>query len=200
MTPLDHAIYREWLDLEAEGELGADEARRLAEHLGACAGCRAERGHGLRLREALAEARVEVRPGFAGAVMAALPEAAWESAGRPVASRAAWRWAAALLAVFGLASAALLGAGGGALAPGAPLLGSLGAVAALLGASLVAGAGLLGASWAGAGLVLGELLVLSPGTAVGLGFVVLFLLLLAASLMRRPRPAAATAVRPRPRR
>jgi len=199
MTTLDHATYREWLDLEADGALGADEAGRLAAHLGECAGCRAERERDVRLREALAAVRVEVRPGFADAVMAALPEAARERAGRPVASRSAWRWAAALLAVLGLASAALLGAGGSALAGGAPLLESLAAVAALLGASLVAGAGLLGASWAGAGLVLGELLILSPGTAVGLGFAVLFLVLLAASLVRRPRHAAAAA-RPRPRR
>ena len=41
MNQPDHSTYREWLNLEADGELSSVEQRRLDEHLAGCEGCAA---------------------------------------------------------------------------------------------------------------------------------------------------------------
>ena len=42
MSRPDHSTYREWLNLDADGTLGASERALLDEHLAACADCRVE--------------------------------------------------------------------------------------------------------------------------------------------------------------
>src|SRR5690606_20572306 len=98
---MEHRTYLEWLDLDADGALGGDERRQLAEHLAGCPSCAAERGRLAALLATLAADRVAVRPDFRATVMASLPVAPWESR-----ARSAWRLPAALLA--GLAIAATL--------------------------------------------------------------------------------------------
>lgn len=182
----DHTTYREWLDLEVEGALPPADAAPLAAHLADCADCRAERRRLAALHEALAAARVPVRDGFRGQVMAALPEAAWER--RTVPARR-WAWAAGLLALLGTASAALFAASGARFEPGATLAGAFAAIAEMMAMAAIAGAGLLGASWTGLGLAVGDLFRRSPGTAAAVALLAVFLAGLTVSLLRRPRPA-----------
>ena len=172
--PADEAILR-WLDLEADGELSAEEAVRLEAALRQRPELEAERRELRRLHADLAT-RVDVREGFRESVMEALPQPAWEPAGRR-----GWGVAVAVVALLAAASAALLGwSGSSATAPG---LGVLAAITDALQTALLTGAGLLGASWRGVGLALGELLDASPVTlavfAVGVvGLNVLFFRLL----------------------
>ena len=184
----DHTTYREWLDLEVEGALPASEAAPLAAHLDACADCRAERGRLVALHAHLAAARVPVRDGFRAQVMAALPEPEWERRRAPAAR---WAWAAGLVALLATASAALLGVTGARLEPGVSLFGAFGAVVDMLATAAIAGAGLLGASWAGLGMAVGDLFRRSPGTAVAVALLAVFLAGLTVSLLRRPRTATA---------
>ncbi len=187
MSGDDHTIYRTWLDLEPEGVLRADELQRLEAHLAVCTACREERRRSAALHAMLAAARVPVRPGFRGAVMAALPAPAWAARRPPLRS---WAWAFALLAVLAAGAAALL-AGRAPAAAGGPLVGVLAALGELAAAALVAGAGLLGASWSGVGLIAADLFVRTPGTLVAFALLAVFLALLVVSLLRRPRRAAA---------
>jgi anti-sigma factor RsiW len=187
---MDHDIYREWLDLEVDGALEPAQRSELTAHLEACAECRAERQRSAALVERLAAARIEVRPGFAAEVVAALEPAPWEAR-----RGAAWRWPVALFVALAAAAATL-----SALAPGASSAGgwwaSAGALAEMLVAGLVAGAGMVGATWSGVGAAVGEWLGGSP-VRLGLALVAVVLLnvLAARSLARRPR--AAEARRPR---
>jgi anti-sigma factor RsiW len=144
-----HQEYRDLLQIQADGELSRLEGQRLERHLSGCAACRAERRELARLDELLGAASVPVRPGFRDEVMAALPDAAWQS-------RHPTSWAA------GAVLALLLGGGAFVLTSGAgvtssPLAEIFVAVFDLFRSSLVAGAGLLDASWRGVGLALGRL-------------------------------------------
>jgi anti-sigma factor RsiW len=144
-----HQDYHELLQMQADGELGRMDAQRLDRHLATCAGCREERRELARLDDLLIEASIPVRSGFRDEVIAALPNAAWES--RHPAS-----WAA------GVALVLVLGGGAFALTSGAgvttsPLAEIFVAVLDLFRSSLLAGAGLLDASWRGLGLALGRL-------------------------------------------
>jgi len=185
-THTDCTSQMESLDLALEAALPAAELRRLEAHLAGCAGCRAERRRLLRLREALAGARVPVRAGFRAGVMTALPAAAWERRGAAT-PRRAYAWAALLLVALGAGSALLFGLSGAAVdgAFGGPLA----AIVELAGAALVAGAGLLGASWSGLGMAVGELFSRSPGTLVGFALLLASLALLLVTMLRRPRAA-----------
>lgn len=187
---MDHDTYREWLDLEIDDGLEPAQRERLAAHLEACAECREERLRSIALAERLAAARVEVRPGFAAEVVAALEPAPWE-ARRP----SAWRWPLALLVVLAAGSAALsslaattAGFGGWWAAAGA--------IAEMLVAGLVAGAGMAGATWSGVGAAIGDWLGGSPvRLVVALVAVVLLNVLALRSLRRRPRAATARRAR-----
>ena len=144
-----HKDYHEMLQMQADGELSRLDAQRLDRHLATCSGCREERRELARLDDLLSAARVPVRSGFRHEVVAALPNAAWES--RHPAS-----WAA------GVALVLVLGGGAFALTSGAgvtssPLAEIFVAVFELFRSSLLAGAGLLDASWRGLGLALGRL-------------------------------------------
>lgn len=182
----DHTTYREWIDLELEGALPAADAPRLAAHLADCADCRGERRRLADLHEMLAAARVPVHPDFRARVMSALPEPAWE---RRPAPPARWGWAAALVALLATISATLFAVSGARLAPGASLAGALAAIGDMLATAAIAGAGLLGATWTGLGLAVGDLFRRSPGTAVAVALLAIFLAGLTVSLLRRPRAA-----------
>ncbi|MFQ5350719.1 MAG: zf-HC2 domain-containing protein [Thermoanaerobaculia bacterium] len=144
-----HRDFRELLQMQADGELSRLDAQRLDRHLAGCAACREERRELVRLEDLLTAARVPVRAGFRDELLAALPNAAWES--RHPAS-----WAA------GVALVLALGGGAFALTSGAgvttsPLAEIFVAVLDLFRSSLLAGAGLLDASWRGLGLALSQL-------------------------------------------
>ncbi len=182
-----HRDYQDLLQMQADGELSRLEAQRLDRHLACCAGCREERRELARLDELLTAASLRVRPGFRDEVIAALPNAAWES--RHPAS-----WAA------GVALVLLLGGGAFALTSGAgvaawPLAEISVAVIDLFRSSLLAGAGLLDASWRGLGLALGRLLDGSLVNLVAFGVFVLgvdaLFLRLLLKTRRRVREAAA---------
>lgn len=187
---MEHDTYRQWLDLEVEGELPEDLSGRLAEHLAACRDCRADRRRLVALRDALVATRISVRDGFHTRVMASLPAPAWRPR-RAAEDRRAWRPAAALLLVLAALSALLFAAAGSDLAPAAPLAGATAALVELVGAALVTGAGLLAASWSGVGMAVGEMFSTSPLTLAAVAALLLLLSLLVAGFLRRPRPRTA---------
>lgn len=183
--------YAEWIDLAADGALGAAESRELEAHVAVCDGCRAELARGAAMASRLAASRVAVRPGFAREVMAALEPAPWEAR-----APRAWRLPAAMLVVLGGAGAALVGFGGAELAPAGGAAGALYAVADLMRAALVAGSGVAAASWRGVGSAVSEWLGDSAAnwTAAGaLAFGANFLLY--RLVRRRSRAATAAAHR-----
>lgn len=188
----DEETVRRWIDLEADGALAAEEARRLESALAADPRLARERQAALELRQQLEACRIAVRPGFREAVMERLPSAAWEPTGRR------GRGLAISLAVA-LAAAATLSLALGSAATGS-LAGLLGAVGEALVASLVTGAGLLGASWRGVGLALEELLSASPSTVVVLALLVVLLNGLFWRLLLRGRDRTASAAESTPAR
>jgi hypothetical protein len=187
---MNHDQLREWVQMEFDGELEAGRKADLDAHLAVCPECAAERASLARLGQALSRARVEVRPDFRSAVLAALPSAGWEAR-----SPRSWAWPAALFVVFAGVAAGLLGSADAAAASQGPVLGALAALADLLATTVETGAGLLTASWRGVGLALGDLF---GGSFVRLGvfgFGVLCLNLLFYRLLRRPTAAEAEARR-----
>lgn len=190
MSRPDHSTYREWLNLEAEGDLGRDEQARLDEHLAGCPECRSERQEIHALDGLLRRSAIAVRPDFRAAVMSALPTAGWEAR-----SPRAWRFTAAVILLLGSLAAGLMLAGS-APGPAPSGLGALFAVGGMLRAAIVAGAGLLGASWKGGGMIL-DRVIASPVSLGAFGFLVLCLNLFLISLLRRKRPAGAVARRDR---
>lgn len=187
MNKPDCATFREWLDLDADGELAPTRRGRLLQHLADCPACDAERRDLERLSLALAEARLAARPDFKESVMAALPAAGWE--GR---SPRAWRLPAAAFALLALAAALVLGVLAPGAAAGSSLVGAIGAVGGLFRATALAGAGLLAASWKAGGLFVSEI-VASPLMLGAFAVLVLCLNLLLFSLLRRRRTAGVPA-------
>lgn len=183
----DHTTFREWLELDADGELPADRRAPLDAHLAACPECSAERRDLARLDGLLRSERLAVRPDFRRAVLNALPAAAWEA-------RAPRSWAFPAVACLLLAAVAavLFGTSSAELGGGSSVLGALLALAGLAEASALAGGGLLGASWKGVGLVLGDVLA-SPLSLTAFAVLVVCLNLLLVSLVRRRRAAGAAA-------
>ena len=178
---LDHETFREWLDQEVDGTLRPDLGPPLAEHLGACAACRAERQQLAALSDLLVRTSLPVAEGFRERVLAALPAAGWESR-----HPRAWGLPAVLCLVFGAVATYLFGTS-------SPRAGSVSsallAVAGMLRAAVLAGAGLLAASFKGLQLVFAEGLS-SPMSLLAFGVFVLGLNMLLVSLVRRRRPAA----------
>jgi len=179
---MDHDLYREWIDLDADGALDARHRAALAAHLEACDECRTEAASARAFVSRLQSERVEVRPGFAAEVMSALEPAPWEAR-----TLRAWRLPFALvLALAGLA-AALFGGAAADLDRGTGGLGALAALADLFVTAATAGAGLLAASWRGLGLGVAEWLgesKLNVAAAIGLVAGINYLLLRV--LRRRP--------------
>jgi len=181
------------LDLETDGTLDAEEARTLAaarSRVDATSGeaMAIERRRLAALHDLLVADRVPVRPGFAGAVMAALPAPAWA---RP--RRNAWRLPAAVLAALFVVAALLVGLDAERLAGASPAYGVLGAVGAFAVASALSGAGLLGASWQALATVVGEGLGATEWIVLAGGVLALDLLVLRLLLRRRARTAEAAA-------
>jgi predicted anti-sigma-YlaC factor YlaD len=191
-----HRDHRDLLQQRLDGELGALEPGRLERQLAGCEACRRELAELEQLASMLAAARIPVRPGFRGEVLAGLPAAAWESR-----HPASWAAGAALALVLGGAAFALTTGAGLA---SSPLAAAFLAVVDLFRSSLLAGAGLLNASWRGVGLALGRLVDGSLVNLIAFGVVVLgldlFFLRLLLRTRRRVREAAARAERRRPER
>lgn len=183
----DHAVVRQWLDLDLAGELAETDRTRLEAHLEGCAECRAERRSLAALDGLLAAGRVPVREGFDAQVQARVKASlpGWEAARSPVHSPAAWRWPAAALAALLAATAVLVGWASPQLAPGGSFAGALAALGDLFATSALAGAGLLGASWQGIGMVTSEALGEIPGGLVAFTVLVVCLNLLLIALVRR---------------
>jgi anti-sigma factor RsiW len=183
---MNHDQLREWVQMEFDGELENGRKADLEAHLAVCPECSAERASLARLGQTLAQARVEVRPDFRSAVLAALPPAGWEAR-----SPRSWAWPAALVVAFAAAAAALLGSSGsGSLVQG-PVVGAIAALFDLVATTAQTGAGLLTASWRGVGFAVQDLFggsVLRMGI---FGFGVLCLNLLFFRLLRRPSAAKA---------
>lgn len=158
---MEHEPYQEWIDLDADGELGADEGAQLASHLAGCEECgrQAERARALVSR--LGSARIPVRAGFAREVLAALDPAPWEAR-----TLRAWRLPVALILAVGGASATLFGVGAARLDPGSGTAGALFSLLDLMRAAFVAGSGVVTASWLGIGSAVGEWLGGSPANWV----------------------------------
>ncbi|HXO21118.1 MAG TPA: anti-sigma factor [Thermoanaerobaculia bacterium] len=196
MNQPDHSIFREWLNLEVDGQLPDERRARLEDHLSSCQECQDERRDLLRVHRILERGRLPVRADFRQSVLAALPPTGWE-ARHP----RAWRFPAAVLVLLGGAAVGLLSvahsAAGGGGRGGSAILGALLAIGGLFRATLLAGFGLLNASWKGFGLVAGDLFA-SPLTIGAFGLLVVCLNLLLFSLLRRKRPVAAEASRRTP--
>lgn len=183
-TP-DHTTYREWLELESDGELPPDRRADLDAHLAACPECSTERRDLERLQGLLQRERLAVRPDFRHAVLQSLPAAPWEAR-----APRSWSFPVAAFLLLGGIAALLFGSSSGEMGGGSSVLGALLALTGLVQASTLAGAGLLGASWKGVGLVLQEVLA-SPMSLGAFALLVVCLNLLLVSLVRRRRVAVA---------
>jgi hypothetical protein len=181
------------VDLSVDGALAPAEREALRARVADDGALRREERELQRLHEVLAAGRVTARPGFATAVMAALPESA------PWADRRLLGWRSVLgtlaavlaLAVGTFAVAGAQGSGGAGFATAR-------AVAAFATSAALSGAGLLAASWRGVGMAVAAALDLPATVAFGIGVVAVNALLIA--LLRRPRrrrAALAAAVRRR---
>lgn len=182
---MEHREFEEGLELEFDGELGAERRARLQDHLRSCPRCQAQSAELAKLRALLDRSAVAVRPDFRSAVMSALPAAGWETR-----NPRTWAVPLALVAVLGGAAAVLMGVSAARLEPGGPFLGALQALAAMLGSTALAGGGLLAASWRGVGLAVSALADRSPLALGVFGLGVLCLNLLLWRLLRDRRPAA----------
>lgn len=179
----DHNTYREWLNLEADGQLPSPQRVELERHLAACAECRVEREDLRALAALLQENQLAVRSDFKDSVLASLPTTGWENRHPKT-----WAFPAAVFfllagiagALFGSAHLETAGSGASAFL----------AMADMLGSTVQAGAGLLAATWKGLGLAFAEVIA-SPKILGGMSVLVISLNVLLISLLRRRRSAPA---------
>jgi Putative zinc-finger len=188
MKKPDHETFREWLQLEAEGDLAPELRERLEGHLAQCPECQAEQRDLAHLHRVLVRGRLPVRTDFRESVLAALPAAGWESR-----HPRTWRFPVAVAVLFGVLAATCFGLVGGSGAGRSPVWGAVSALGGFFRATLVAGAGLVHASWKGWGMVFGEIFN-SWATLGAFAVLVLCLNLLLVSLVRR-RPSREFALR-----
>ncbi len=187
MKKPDHDTFREWLHLEAEGDLSPERRERLEGHLAECPECLAEERDLAHLKEVLTRGRLPVRAEFRQSVLAALPAAGWE--GRHPQT---WRFPGSVALLLGLIAATLFGVGSGHR-DGSPVFGAVSALGGFFRATLVAGLGVVQASSKGWGMVFSELFD-SWSTLAAFAVLVICLNLLLLSLLKR-RPARALAER-----
>lgn len=174
MDSPDHTLYREWLYLDADGELAVEDRPAWERHLAACPECAEERRSLGALDALLARERLAVRDGFRRQVMAALPTVGWEAR-----APRAWTFPLAMVVLLAGLATALLGNGSPAVSGWA----AVSAVGGMFQAGLLAGAGLLAASWRGVGMVFQG--TLTPAALAGFAFCVLCLNLFLVSLLKR---------------
>ncbi len=185
----DSATWKSWVDLDLEGELRDEDKARLEALAETEPRVQAERRALEQLRHMIDDDRIEVRPGFAARVMAALPHAVWErrasSTGLP-----AWALPLAAMLVLALGGALLLG--------GAEEAGRFTGVGlALLDfiqVTFLAGSGMLFASWRGVGFGIEQLIADSGMNLLAMVAGVVCLNLLFLSMLRR-RPRATEAAK-----
>src|SRR6185436_1788771 len=182
----DHNTYREWLNLEVDGQLPPPQRAELEQHLAACADCRAEREDLLALEALLQKNRIPVRLDFKDTVLASLPTTGWENRHPKT-----WGFPAAVFVLLAGIAAALFGSA--RLATAGPGASALLAMADMLGSTVQAGPGLLAATWKGLGMAFGEV-ISSPMSLGVVAVLVISLNLLLVSLLRRRRAAASGAV------
>jgi len=182
----DHNTYREWLNLDVDGQLPRSQSDELERHLAGCAECREERDDLMALDTLLQTSSIPVRPDFKNAVLTSLPTTGWENRHPKT-----WAFPAAVFLLLAGIAAALFGSSHlEAAGPGAS---ALVAMADMLGSTVQAGAGLLAATWKGLGLAFEEV-ISSPMSLGVLAVLVISLNLLFLSLLRRRRSATAGAV------
>jgi len=184
MNKPDHDTFRDWLYLEADGELPPERRPRLAEHVASCPECQAEGRELARMAEVFARERLPVRDDFRTGVLAALPATGWE-ARHP----RAWRLPVAVFVLLAALAFALPWMAASGRPADASLVGVGAAVLGLVRAAAAAGLGLLGASWKSMGLVVAELFASRLVLGVFAVLVVSLDLLLLA-LLRARRAAA----------
>ena len=188
----DHNTYREWLNLDVDGQLPRPQRDELDRHLAGCAECREERDDLMALDTLLQTSGVPVRPDFKDAVLMSLPTTGWENQHPKT-----WAFPAAVFLLLAGIAAALFGSSHlEATGPGAS---ALVAMADMLGSTVQAGAGLLAATWKGFGLAFAEVIA-SPMSLGVVALLVVSLNLLFFSLLRRRRSAPAGAVERKGRR
>lgn len=184
MDSPDHTLYREWLYLDADGELAAEDRPAWERHLASCPECAEEHRALGALAAILARGRLPVREGFRNQVMAALPTAGWEAR-----APRAWSFPLAMVVLLAGLATALLGSGTPAVSGWEAVM----AVGGMFRAGLLAGAGLLAASWRGVGMVFDG--ALTPGALTAFAVFVLCLNLFLVALLRRRRGLPAGVLR-----
>lgn len=181
----DSATWKEWVDSDLEGELGATEKARLERVLEVEPGAREERRALTALHRMLDEGRVDVVPSFTERVMSALPAAWWERR-RKGASLPSWALPLAMMLALALSAAFVLGNAETGRAAGIGL-----ALLDFARVTLLAGAGMLFATWRGIGFGVEQLIADSGLSLVALASAVVFLNLLFFSLLKRRKAAPA---------
>jgi hypothetical protein len=183
------------VDLALDDALPPAEREALRQRLTADEELRREEQELAQLQRLLAAGRVQARPGFADAVMNALPEVAPWTQRRP----RGWRSALVALAALAVMAVGFFGVAGARLQPASPLVAAASTVAEFAAAAALSGAGLLAASWRGVGMALATALDLPATVVFGLGVLGVNALLLVLLRRRggRRRAAVRAAVRRR---
>ena len=179
-----------WLDLEADGELNADERRCLEAAQAENPSVDSQRAAFRNLHDLLAPSSiapaVEPSPDFVARVMENLPQADWEARAEEPAGLVAWQLPIAAMLAFTVGAAFLLSGLDSAI------LGTGAAIADFLATTALAGAGLLEASWRGMGWGLQQAFADSPATVAAVAGAVLGVDALFVSLLLRRRRQTAT--------
>ena len=182
--------WMQWLDLDADGELSAEEQSQLDEAMSEDPSREVDRAAFRTLHEWIAPGSIgaptiDPSPDFVARVMDNLPRADWES--RSEESRlAAWQMPIAAMLLFAVGAAFLLAGVDSAL------LGTGAAIADFLATTALAGAGLLEASWRGLGWGLRQMFAESPAAVAAMAGVVLGVDALFVSLLLRRRRQVAS--------
>ncbi|MDA8016994.1 MAG: hypothetical protein MPN21_06045 [Thermoanaerobaculia bacterium] len=187
--------WMQWLDLEADGELSADERRLLDQAAVDHSALESERATLGRLHELLAPGSIapviEPSSDFVSRVMDHLPQAEWETRSESSNGWIVWQLPVAAMLAFAVAAAFLLSGIDSAI------LGTGAAIADFFATTALAGAGLLEASWRGMGWGLQQMFADSPATVVAVAGLVLGIdALFVSLLLRRRRTATESASEP----
>ncbi|MCP3957582.1 MAG: hypothetical protein GY719_06985 [bacterium] len=185
----DNATWKQWVDLDLEGELEAADKARLDDLLDSDDEARDERRALGSLHRMIDEDQIPVRAGFTARVMEALPRAWWERAETP-AGLPKFALPLAMMLIAALGAAMLIGGSEEA----GRFTGIGVALFDFMQMTFLAGTGMLFATWRGVGFGLQEMIGTSgTGLAVFALMVLCLNLLFFSMLRRRPRAAAQTA-------